>query len=63
MAVPAATVIGINTCRKARKKDHDTEIQRRDYLQGKTNTFYHAGMIFWNLDHQQLDTVMPGIIA
>ena len=49
-----ATVIGINTCREARKKDHDNWVSnvwsdiKADCKGNVTNTFYHAGMIFWN---------------
>ena len=49
-----ATVIGINTCREARKKDHDNWASnvwsdiKADCKGNVTNTFYHAGMIFWN---------------
>mgnify|MGYP001543223585 CR=1 FL=1 len=48
-----ATVIGINTCREARKKDHDNWVSnvwsdiKADCKGNVTNTFYHAGMIFW----------------
>lgn len=46
-----ATVIGINTCREARKKDHDNWVSnvwsdiKADCKGNVTNTFYHAGMI------------------
>ena len=49
-----ATVIGINTCREARKTDHDNWASnvwsdiKADCKGNVTNTFYHAGMIFWN---------------
>ena len=49
-----ATVIGINTCREARKKDHDNWVSnvwsdiKADCKGNVTNTFCHAGMIFWN---------------
>ena len=49
-----ATVIGINTCREARKKDHDNWASnvwsdiKADCKGNVTNTFYPAGMIFWN---------------
>ncbi|SCG97461.1 hypothetical protein [uncultured Faecalibacterium sp.] len=49
-----ATVIGINTCREARKKDHDNWASnvwndiKADCKGNVTNAFYHAGMIFWN---------------
>ena len=57
-----ATVIGINTCREARKKDHDNWVSnvwsdiKADCKGNVTNTFYHAGMIFLEccIDHQQL---------
>ena len=45
-----ATVIGINTCREARKKDHDNWVSnvwndiKADCKGNVTNTFYHAGI-------------------
>ena len=43
-----------NPCREARKKDHDNWASnvwsdiKADCKGNVTNTFYHAGMIFWN---------------
>ena len=53
-ATVGQAVIGINTCREARKKDHDNWVSnvwsdiKADCKGNVTNTFYHAGMIFWN---------------
>ena len=44
----------LGTCREARKKDHDNWVSnvwsdiKADCKGNVTNTFYHAGMIFWN---------------
>ena len=49
-----ATVIGINVCREARKQDSSNWVSnvweniKADCTDNVTNTFYHAGMIFWN---------------
>ena len=49
-----ATVIGINTCREARKKDHDNWVSnvwsdiKADCKGNVTNGFYYAGIIVNN---------------
>ena len=61
-----ATVIGINTCREARKKDHDNWVSnvwsdiKADCKGNVTNTFYHAhDLLECCIDHQQLWPFLP----